>query len=160
MIFDPLYVTYALLGLIVILIGWIIRLEIKMGRFLKGKNGKSLEDSIVVGHKNLEALNEFQKAAVEHFLDIEKRLKRSMQSVETIRFNPFKGTGDGGNQSFSTSFLNENGDGVVISSLYSRDRISLFSKPLSKFESNFELTGEEKGVIKEAKGKLGSIFTF
>ena len=100
-------------------------------------------------------LNQEQQKIKEHLNDIEKRLKRSMQSVETIRFNPFKGTGDGGNQSFSTSFLNENGDGVVISSLYSRDRISLFSKPLSKFESNFELTGEEKGVIKEAKGKLG-----
>jgi len=54
-----------------------------MGRFLKGKNGKSLEDSIVVGHKNLEALNEFQKAAVEHFLDIEKRLKSSQKPATT-----------------------------------------------------------------------------
>mgnify|MGYP001619086999 CR=1 FL=1 len=154
MIFDPLYVTYALLGSIVILIGWIIRLEIKLGRFLKGKDGKSLEDSIVSGNKNLEKLNEFQKEVIGHFINVEKRLKRSIQAVETMRFNPFKGTGDGGNQSFSTSFVSENGDGVVVSSLYSRDRVSVFSKPLQKFESSFELTEEEKEVISNSKNSL------
>ncbi len=154
MIFDPLYITYVLVGLVVILIGWIIRLEIKIGGFLKGKDGKSLEDSIVSGNRNLEKLNEFQKEALNHFINVEKRLKRSVQAVETVRFNPFKGTGDGGNQSFSTSFLNENGDGVVISSLYSRDRVSMFSKPLAKFESSFELTEEEKGVVSSSKNQL------
>ena len=81
-------------------------------------------------------------------------MKRSLQSVETVRFNPFKGSGEGGNQSFSTSFVSENGDGVVISSLYSRDRISVFSKPLSKFQSSFELTDEEKKVIEDSKKNL------
>jgi len=151
MIFDPIYITYPLIVFLIILIGWIVRLEIKMSRLLRGKDGKSLEDSIISGHKNLDRLNEFQKEVIEHFINVEKRLKRSVQSVETVRFNPFKGTGDGGNQSFSTSFLNENGDGVVVSSLYSRDRVSVFSKPLQKFESTYEMTEEEKEVIGNSK---------
>jgi hypothetical protein len=61
---------------------------------------------------------------------------------------------DGGNQSFSTSFVNENGDGVVISSMYSRDRISIFAKPINKFKSQFETTEEEKQVIERAKKDL------
>jgi hypothetical protein len=77
-----------------------------------------------------------------------------VQAVETIRFNPFKGIGEGGSQSFSTSFLSESGKGVVISSLYSRDRVSVFSKPLDKFESTFELTPEEKDVILNSKNSL------
>ena len=151
---DPIYITYGLIGLVVILIGWIIRLEIKMKRFLKGQDGKSLEEVITLGIENLEKLNGFQREAINHFVNVEKRLNRSVQAVETIRFNPFKGEGLGGNQSFSTSFLSENGDGVVISSLYSRDRVSIFSKPLEKFESSFELTEEEKGVIKNSKELL------
>lgn len=154
MIFDPIYVTYGLAALIVILIGWIIRLEIKMRRLLVGKDAKSLEDSIVSGHKNIEKLNDFQKEAINHFINIEKRLKRSVQAVDTLRFNPFKGTGEGGSQSFSTSFVSENGNGVVISSLYSRDRVSVFSKPLQKFESTYELTPEEKEVISNSKNSL------
>lgn len=154
MIFDPLIISFVLMACIVILIGWIIRLEVKIHRLLLGKNSASLEDSIIESHKNLAKLNEFQKQAIAHFVSVEKRLNRSIQAVETIRFNPFKGTGEGGNQSFATSFLSENGDGVVISSLYSRDRVSIFSKPLEKFTSSFELTEEEREVIKNSKTHL------
>ena len=152
---DPAYITYGLVSLAVILVVWIIRLEIKMSRLLRGKDAKSLEDSIVGALNNLKKLNEFQVEVINHFLGVEKRLKRSIQAIETIRFNPFRGTGEGGNQSFSTSFISEEGKGVVISSLYSRDRISVFSKPLEKFGSNFELTQEEKEVIETSKKNLG-----
>lgn len=147
-------IVYVLVGLAVILIGWIIRLEIKVKKLLIGKDAKSLEDSIVSAKTNLEKLNLFQNEAILHFKNIEKRLNRSIQAVETIRFNPFKGTGDGGNQSFSTAFLSQNGDGVVISSLYSRERISVFSKSLEKFKSTFELTEEEKEVLNNSKNQL------
>ena len=154
MLSNPLFITYGLILCIVILIGWIVRIEIKLWKLLRGKNAKSLEDSIVSAHENLDKLNEFQKESILYFINIEKRLSRSVQAIETIRFNPFKGTGEGGSQSFSTSFLSETGNGVVISSLYSRDRVSVFSKPLVKFESTFELTEEEKGVVIGAKKNL------
>ena len=154
MIFDPLLITYGLIGAVVILVLWIIRLELKIRRLLLGKNARSLEDSIIETHNNLEKLNNFQKEAINHFVNVEKRLSRSVQAVETIRFNPFKADGVGGTQSFSTSFISENGDGVVISSLYSRDRVSIFSKPLEKFESKLELTDEEKEVVNNSKNYL------
>lgn len=154
MIFDPIYIIYSSILLLLILIGWIIRLEIKIKRLLRGKDAKSLEDSIVSSKKDIEKLNEFQKHVLDYFINIEKRLKRSIQAVDTMRYNPFKGTGDGGSQSFTTSFVSENGNGVVISSMYSRDRVSVFSKPLSKFESPFELTEEEKEVITNSKKNL------
>lgn len=151
---DPLLITYALVGSIVILILWIIRLEIKIHKLLIGKNSRSLEDSIISAGENLQKLNTFQREAISYFENMEKRLARSVQAVETIRFNPFKGTGEGGNQSFSTAFVSEDGRGAVISSLYSRDRVSIFSKPLEKFQSNFELTEEEKEVISNSKNSL------
>lgn len=156
MIFDPIYLTYGLVAIVVILVGWIIRLEVKIKKLLIGKDAKSLEDSIVNTKDNLEKLNLFQRESSLYFKNIEKRLHRSLQAIETIRFNPFKGTGEGGNQSFSTAFVSEDGDGVVLSSLYSRDRVSVFSKPLKKFESNFELTEEEKEVIGTSKSNLSN----
>ncbi len=154
MIFDSTLVPIALSGCLILLIVWIVRLEYRIHRLLVGKNAKSLEDSIVSNAHNLEKLNTFQKDSIEYFKLVEARLNRSIQAVETIRFNPFKGTGEGGNQSFSTAFVNTHGAGVVISSLYSRDRVSIFSKPLQKFESTFELTEEEKAVVMEAKKNL------
>jgi hypothetical protein len=145
---------FVLLGIIVLLILWIIRLEVKMKRLLAGKDAKSLEDSFINLRKNTEDLLNFRRESHQYFRNLDERLKRSIQSVETVRFNPFKGTGAGGNQSFSTVFVSENGDGVVISGLHSRDRISVFSKPLKGFSSEFEMSGEEKHVLGEAKNNL------
>lgn len=154
MVFDPIFFVYIAIVVFILLLVWVIRLEIKIHKLTSGKNGISLEESILDAHKSIKDLGEFQKDSIEYYKDIEKRLSRSIQSIETIRFNPFKGTGEGGNQSFCTTFLSENGDGVVISSLYSRDRISIFSKPLIKFESKFELTPEENETLDLVKKNL------
>lgn len=148
------YVIYALVALVIILLGYIIKLDRKLKKFLIGKDAKTLEDSIVSARENIEKLNTFQKEVITHFTNVEKRLNRSVQAVETLRFNPFKGTGDGGNQSFSTALINQNGDGVILSSLYSRDRISIFSKPITKFQSSYELTEEETEVLNNSKNQL------
>ena len=152
--FDFVTVMYILAGCIIVLFGWIGFLHSKIRRLLKGKNAKSLEDSILHNQTEIESLRSFEKECLTYFEDVEKRLTRSVQAVETVRFNPFKGTGDGGNQSFSTALLNERGDGVVVSSMYSRDRVSVFSKPLHKFQSEFELTEEENHVVDTARKSL------
>jgi len=145
--------TYVILGLIiafVILLIWNIRLEVKMSRLLRGKKARSLEGTINNLGKEVNVLHEFTQNMEEYLTSVEKRLQNSTQGISTVRFNPFKGTGGGGNQSFATAFINENGDGVVISSLYSRERVSVFAKPIEKLKSEYELTKEEKEAIKKA----------
>jgi len=149
-----MFLVYAALTCIILLLGLVWHLHRKIRKLLIGKNSESLEDSFVTTKANLEKLNAFQKQVVSHLENVEKRLNRSVQAVETIRFNPFKGIGEGGNQSFSTAFVSENGDGVVISSLYSRDRVSIFSKPLEEFKSTFELTEEEQNVLTNSQKSL------
>lgn len=151
---DISITIYAFSAVLVFLCLWIMRLERKIKKFTKGKDGKSLEGSMVSLKAEQDNLMNFRKDTENYLRDAEKRLRRSAQSIETIRFNPFKGDGSGGNQSFATAFLNENGDGLVMSSLYARDRVSIFSKPIKKFSSEFELSGEEKKVVDNAKKKL------
>lgn len=146
--------SYILIGIVLILVGWIIRLEVRINRLLKGSDARSLEDSIVQSKKDIENLETFKKDSLDYWTSVEKRLNRSIQSVETIRFNPFKGVGEGGSQSFATSFVSEKGDGVVVSSLYSRERVSVFSKPIKQFESQFDLTEEEQSVISKSHSQL------
>ena len=145
---------YVLLGLVLLLTVWILILDRRLRSLLRGKDAKSLEDVISRMHRETEALKVFQNESIEYLKNIEMRLKRSIQAVETNRFNPFKGTGDGGNQSFSTALINEKGDGVVISSLYVRDHVSVFSKPVKKFASEFEMTAEEKDAVEKSRKSL------
>lgn len=121
-----------------------------MKRLLAGKDAKSLEDTIVALTSDIRALEKFQGDTTNYLKDAEKRIKRSIQGVETIRFNAFKGTGEGGNQSFAIALLSEEGDGTVVSSLYARDRMSVFAKPIKNFTSEFEMTEEEQKVVKQA----------
>jgi|SRR5581483_7432337 len=151
---SPNFIPYALAACILLLLVWIGRLEWRIHKMLRGKDGKSLEESFLESLKNLEKLNSFQREAIQYFEDVERRLNRSIQAVKTIRFNPWKGSGEGGNQSFSTVFMNENGEGAVISTLHSRDRISIFSKPIADFKSEFELTEEEKEAIEQSRKHL------
>ena len=155
MSFDPILSLYICISITIILIGWIIRLEIRINKLLIGKDARSLEDSIDNAKKEIEHLQKFEKDSLAYFAFIESRITRAVQSVETIRFNPFKGNGEGGNQSFSTAFINEKGDGVVLSSLYSRERVSIFSKPIKHFGSEFDLTEEEKSVITSVQSEIG-----
>lgn len=130
-----------------------LHLEFKMKRLLKGRNAKSLEDSILSLIKDQKDMDAFRKETEMYLQKVEKRVQNSIQGVTTLRFNPFKGAG-GGNQSFATAFVNEEGDGVILSSIYSRDRMSVFAKPIEKFDSPFDLSEEEKEAIKRAQSKM------
>ena len=70
-----------------------------------------------------------------------------------MRFNPFKGTGGGGNQSFAIALTDEKGDGVILSSLHARDRISIFAKAVQSGKSELGLTDEETTALTKAHGK-------
>lgn len=133
---------------VILLVVWIYILEKRINALLGGKNGASLEDAISANREGLESLMLFKKAVEAELDRINDRIKKKLHGAKTLRFNPFHGTGSGGNQSFATAFLDEQGDGVVISSLYSREKVSVFAKPIKSRTSEFDLTDEEKEVLK------------
>ncbi len=141
-------------GLTLILLIIIIQMHFRLKKFLVGMDSHNISDSLQNLSSDIRNLQEFQSKATDHLQNVEIRLKNSIQSVHTIRFNPFQGTGEGGNQSFATAFLNENGDGAVISSIYTRDRVSVFAKAIKKFNSDYGMSEEEKQALTEAKQKL------
>lgn len=143
---------YILLGLVLLfslLVFWIVRLEVKLSKLLFGKS-KSLDESFGILEKKLSSLEEFKDNTELHLKHLDKKASHAISGVETIRFNPYKGVGVGGNQSFATALVNENGDGVVISTLYSRENTSIFSKPIKKSASTYEMTAEEKEALDKA----------
>lgn len=113
-----------------------------------------MDEVLIHIYKSISALDQFRQKTISDLNMMNGKIARSTQSIETIRFNPFKGNGTGGNQSFATALLNEQGDGVILSSLYSSDRVSIFAKPVTHFASTFELTEEEKNVLEQATAKI------
>ncbi len=141
-----------ILSVIVVVFGvWLFIVERRLRKLLSGKDAQSLEGIIGTLGEDIRDLENFRAETKAYLTTSETRLRRSIQGVETIRFNAFKGNGEGGNQSFVVALLSGNGDGTVISSLYSRDRQSIFAKPVKNFVSVNELTEEERDAITRAR---------
>ncbi len=155
MTFTPDQITIGVLALAVLVLGIsVFYQDLRLNRILKGKDAKNLEDSFHAIEKEYRAMKNFRDAMSKYLKDVEERLGKSIQGIETIRFNAWKGAGEGGNQSFASAFISENGDGVVISSLNHRDRVSIFAKPIIGGKSQHELANEEKEVLEKAKAKI------
>lgn len=146
-IFSPIIAIGG--GVLFILVLWLIRLEFKWRALFRGKKARTLEDVFLETRKGLEELAREAAILKEKMSMIDERVKRAVCGVGTVRFNPFKGT-SGSNQSFATAFLDEEGNGVVLSSMYSREHVSVFAKPVKNRASEYGLTEEEKAAIGEA----------
>lgn len=145
----------ALAVLVIIILFWlVIRVHIRLASFMRGSSAASLESvmkKLLQGHTD-QIAHHTELAAFVNAID--KRVASSHRGFAITRFNAFEHTG--GNQSFACAILDENGNGMVLSSLYSRERSNVFAKPIVNFKSEFELTKEEKQVVKDASENLNA----
>ncbi|HLP86488.1 MAG TPA: DUF4446 family protein [Candidatus Paceibacterota bacterium] len=145
---DTIILFYIISGIVVIILLWILMTEIRLKKIFTGTKARNLEEMIVLVGKKINEMEEKEENIDKHLVEVDNRLNKSIRNIETIRFNPFIDAGS--NQSFAIALMNDEGNGVVMSSLYARDRMSIFAKPIVKGKSDFELSSEEKEVLEKA----------
>ncbi len=128
-----------------------------MGFFKKSKKEpkdlKGLLGQFKILNKDLERIDQ-------ELEDLKKKHSFSVQKIGIVRYNPFSQVG--GDQSFSLAFLDEDNDGVIITSYYTREGNRVYGKPIKGGKSDYSLSEEEKQAIikaqngKERKGKLNN----
>ena len=80
-------------------------------------------------------------------LEISNRLNFKKHAL--LRFNPFEDTG--GDQSFVAAFLDGENNGIVISSLHSRNGTRIYAKSVAAGKpASHEFSKEEKEVVEKA----------
>ena len=130
---------------------WIIKTEKRLKRFFLGKKAKDLEENLSILENDITKLKTAKENTEKEIVQINTKLRKSIRGLETVRFNPFPDQGS--NQSFAIGMLNEENNGLVLSSLYSRERMSIFAKPIKNGKSEYELTTEEKEALEKAQIK-------
>ncbi|MEA3322842.1 MAG: DUF4446 family protein [Patescibacteria group bacterium] len=152
--FAILLIVTCVLSIVALIIAIINAVRIKKMRtqtraFFAGKKGTDLEKILV--HNNTRLLA-FDKEIQELFNisnTINKQAHKSIHKIGVIRFNPFGERA--GNQSFAIALLNSNDDGLVLSSLHTREGTRIYTKQITNGQpTDNELTEEEKIVIKQA----------
>jgi hypothetical protein len=66
-----------------------------------------------------------------------------------VRYDAFAGSGSG--LSYALALLNRQGDGVVLTSIYSRDDTRTFGKPVAGFKPTVQASAEELEAIERAR---------
>lgn len=115
--------------------------------FKKNKEEPANLKEVLAQFKDLEEKFEGVSQELEK---LKKENKFNVQKIGIVRFNPFKEVG--GDQSFSVALLDGNNDGIVITSLYSREGNRIYGKPIKDGKSEYLLSEEEKEAITKVKG--------
>ena len=82
----------------------------------------------------------------------ERAACRAVQGVGLVRFRAFQDTG--GDQSFALALADGDGNGVVISALYGRNKTRIYAKPVECWLSPKALGEEEERALTEARQRV------
>jgi len=111
--------------------------------------------SAAQGQASLSAADSaFAKRTEERLTELERFAGRDMYRVGFVRYNSFADVGS--DLSFALALLNREGDGVVVSSIYSREETRTFGKSVRKFIPQHDASKEEQQAIAMARTGMGS----
>ncbi len=131
---------------IVLLTLWVFMLQRKLKKLLRGKSAQSLEEVIAENNADIKNLSKNSESQEARIAELEEKIKKSIQHISLLRFDALNEKS--GKQSFAIGLTNEYKTGIVISSLYNRDRMNVFAKEVTEGTSKHTLTKEEQHVIR------------
>jgi Protein of unknown function (DUF4446) len=162
LLLDNLALAFGVLAVLVLLllIGFIVQ-SARVGRavrtyreLVRDGEGGTLHDRLVGSAEQAVKATERMRELEGMHATIEGRSRRSLQHIGLVRFNPFEDTGS--DQSFVIALLDDQRDGIVLSSLHGRANTRLFAKPVSDGASSHNLSEEETQAIRIAVEGTGT----
>lgn len=95
--------------------------------------------------KKLEKTSKDIEGVNQRMDELESESRSFLQIVNFRRFNPFKETG--GDQSFLLALMDDKKNGILITSLHSREGTRVYAKELKAGKSLSNLSDEEKAFL-------------
>ena len=132
------------------------RLDLQLKELLKGAKGNDLESLLLANRAHLERLDIEHREIQDKITYFERLDGRNLRRVGLIRYNAFKESG--GNMSYSLAMLNDGGNGILITGIFTQEHGRSYVKPIRNWSSGeHPLTEEEEKAIKLAYKDTGSI---
>ena len=124
------------------------RLKISYNSFMRGKDGRTLEDSIFERFEELDNLTEMTIKNRQAIRKINEEMMSNFQKVGIVKYDAFNEMG--GKLSFAITLLDGNNSGYIINSMHSREGCYNYVKEIVKGESYIELSEEEAESLDNA----------
>lgn len=152
---DPAYLIVVLFLIQIILFALLISENLKYSRlkksyysFMRGKDGKTLEDSVLSRFEELENISKTAKENKESIQLIQEKMQNHYQKAGIVKYDAFHEMG--GNLSFVLTMLDENNSGWIMNSMHSREGCYMYIKEIVKGQSYIELAEEEVESLEKA----------
>ncbi|AUS98489.1 hypothetical protein CDQ84_09595 [Clostridium thermosuccinogenes] len=121
----------------------------KYSRFTNDFGDVNIEQLLEKCIDELKVVSGKSKSIENHINNVERNLIQCVQKVGVVRYNAFEDVGS--DLSFSVALLNGNNDGIVLSSIYSRDNSIVYAKPITAGKSKYTLSAEELQALEIAR---------
>ncbi|HAX53477.1 DUF4446 family protein [Muricomes intestini] len=152
---DPAYLLLLLFLIQVLLFVLLVSINMKYNRmktsyasFMKGKDGKNLEESLLARFEEIDELVEISKENQTDIQNIYKKIKSNYQKIGIIKYDAFHEMG--GNLSFALTMLDENNNGWILNAMHSREGCYTYIKEIVNGQSYIELAEEESESLERA----------
>ena len=152
---DPSYLIIFLFAVQIIFFILMIRVNMKYNRlkasyssFMKGKDGKNLEESILKRFSEIDEIIENVKKNTDDISTINKQIKGHYQKIGIVKYDAFHEMG--GNLSFALTMLDKNNNGWIMNAMHRREGCYTYIKEVVKGESYIELAEEEAESLERA----------
>ncbi len=99
----------------------------------------------------------FAKRTEERLERIESAFARDLLRIGFLRYNSFSDVGS--DQSFTLALLNNQGDGVVVTSIFAREETRTYGKAVRRFTPQQGVSKEEQTAIAMARNGDGVLAT-
>jgi hypothetical protein len=153
--FDQTIILFAIASAIILLLtGWIAYIHFRFNRLVKNTDKDNIEKNLVEIYAYLEKNHSQNKDIVSHLKVLDRKVHSAPRGLGLILFKAFDGMKSGGGNSFALALLNEKGDGAVLSTLHSRERVNVYSKEIKNFKADVLLTEEEQQALTKAQNSL------
>ena len=106
------------------------RLKFSYNSFMKGKDGRTLEDSIFERFEELDNLTEMTIKNRQAIRKINEEMMSNFQKVGIVKYDAFNEMG--GKLSFAITLLDGNNSGYIINSMHSREGCYNYIKEIVK----------------------------
>lgn len=119
--------------------------------FMRGKEGKSLEEAFSKKFENMDYINDEMSNVNDRLKFIEANLLKTYQKIGIVKYDAFKEIG--GTLSFVLALLTKENDGFILNSMHSNSEgCYTYIKEVKKGEVFVALSEEERRALEDAMG--------
>lgn len=152
---DPAYIMIGISAVLILLIIMYLVCIVKMKKlrkayncFMKGKDMESMEEVLMKQFDRIEVLEEADREKRKEINSLKILMQKSYQKAGLVKYDAFREMS--GKLSYALALLDQNDNGVIITSMYSRDGCFSYAKEVIMGESKINLSEEEQEALEKA----------